>query len=204
MDRLYETKLAPFMTQTSHKFWKDRLWYFKQGLYYQGGMVRGLTLLLFFPSKHLLTSKDEQHSIAQEVIVPWCNLAGPGSVLHAIVVKAFWNGGRDGEAGQCAHAGTAARRMGQRLVCALLLQRPRLDRGRLHSSNRPPVLQPLRHVVSCPLTCCLRSSSSLLHTFTAKRQGASYRQAAEACNQAILHPAPRGHTASWLHAWPVV
>ncbi|EIE24752.1 diacylglyceryl-N,N,N-trimethylhomoserine synthesis protein [Coccomyxa subellipsoidea C-169] len=38
VDRLYETKLAPFLTQTSHKFWKDRLWYFKQGLYYQGGM----------------------------------------------------------------------------------------------------------------------------------------------------------------------
>ena len=38
-ERLYEHKLAPFLTQTSHKFWKDRLWYFKQGLYYQGGQV---------------------------------------------------------------------------------------------------------------------------------------------------------------------
>lgn len=38
-ERLYEHKLAPFLTQTSHKFWKERLWYFKQGLYYQGGQV---------------------------------------------------------------------------------------------------------------------------------------------------------------------
>lgn len=42
VEKLYERKLAPFLTQTSHRFWKDRLWYFKQGLYYQGGMVRNL------------------------------------------------------------------------------------------------------------------------------------------------------------------
>ena len=37
---LFEKKLAPFLTQTSLAFWRGRLWYFQQGLYYQGGMVR--------------------------------------------------------------------------------------------------------------------------------------------------------------------
>mmetsp|Transcript_21887 Transcript_21887/g.60757 ORF Transcript_21887/g.60757 Transcript_21887/m.60757 type:complete len:700 (-) Transcript_21887:282-2381(-) len=36
--RLYEQEFAPFLTQTSQNFWKDRLYYFTQGLYYQGGM----------------------------------------------------------------------------------------------------------------------------------------------------------------------
>ncbi|KAL6768795.1 BTA1 [Auxenochlorella protothecoides x Auxenochlorella symbiontica] len=36
--RLYERELSPFLTQTSHAFWRDRLHYFRQGLYYQGGM----------------------------------------------------------------------------------------------------------------------------------------------------------------------
>lgn len=40
MEQLYTTHLAPFLTQTSHAFWKTRLHYFKSGLYYQGGMVR--------------------------------------------------------------------------------------------------------------------------------------------------------------------
>ena len=40
IERLYETRLAPFLTQTSHAFWRGRLHYFKSGLYYQGGMVR--------------------------------------------------------------------------------------------------------------------------------------------------------------------
>ena len=31
--------LAPFMSQTAITFWQDRMWYFDQGLYYQGGMV---------------------------------------------------------------------------------------------------------------------------------------------------------------------
>lgn len=38
IERLYEHELAPFLTQASHDFWKNRLHYFKQGLYYQGGM----------------------------------------------------------------------------------------------------------------------------------------------------------------------
>ena len=37
--RLFETRLAPFMSQTAITFWQDRMWYFDQGLYYQGGMV---------------------------------------------------------------------------------------------------------------------------------------------------------------------
>ena len=38
-EELYERKLAPFLSQASLKFWNSRLWYFKQGLYYQGGQV---------------------------------------------------------------------------------------------------------------------------------------------------------------------
>lgn len=38
--RIYEAQLAPFMSQTANNFWRNRLWYFSQGLYYQGGMVR--------------------------------------------------------------------------------------------------------------------------------------------------------------------
>eukprot|EP00884_Botryococcus_braunii_P001650 jgi/Botrbrau1/11486/Bobra.0360s0013.1 len=36
--RLFEAKLAPFLSEASLKFWKTRLWYFERGLYYQGGM----------------------------------------------------------------------------------------------------------------------------------------------------------------------
>ena len=45
IERLYDTKLAPFLSQSANHFWQKRLWYFKQGLYYQGGMVRALGLL---------------------------------------------------------------------------------------------------------------------------------------------------------------
>jgi betaine lipid synthase len=40
IDRLFETRLAPFLSQKAFSFWSTRLWYFKEGLYYQGGMVR--------------------------------------------------------------------------------------------------------------------------------------------------------------------
>lgn len=39
IEQLFEAKLAPFLSEASLKFWKKRLWYFKRGLYYQGGMV---------------------------------------------------------------------------------------------------------------------------------------------------------------------
>jgi betaine lipid synthase len=42
IERLFETRLAPFLSQKAFNFWCTRLWYFKQGLYYQGGMVRRL------------------------------------------------------------------------------------------------------------------------------------------------------------------
>ncbi|WIA39165.1 hypothetical protein OEZ86_005292 [Tetradesmus obliquus] len=38
IERLFETRLAPFLSQKAFNFWQTRLWYFKQGLYYQGGM----------------------------------------------------------------------------------------------------------------------------------------------------------------------
>lgn len=34
---IYDSKLAPFLTQASSNFWDSRLWYFEKGLYYQGG-----------------------------------------------------------------------------------------------------------------------------------------------------------------------
>ena len=37
--QLYERRLMPFLSQTSHNFWSKRTWYFRHGLYYQGGMV---------------------------------------------------------------------------------------------------------------------------------------------------------------------
>lgn len=41
INRLFETRLAPFLSQKAVNFWSTRLWYFKEGLYYQGGMVGG-------------------------------------------------------------------------------------------------------------------------------------------------------------------
>ena len=40
IEEIFEKKLAPFLSQTSNNFWSKRLWYFRDGLYYQGGMVR--------------------------------------------------------------------------------------------------------------------------------------------------------------------
>lgn len=37
--QLYESKLAPYLTQASSNFWSKRLWYFDKGLYFQGGQV---------------------------------------------------------------------------------------------------------------------------------------------------------------------
>ena len=39
IERLFESRLAPFLSQASYKFWRTRLHYFREGLYYQGGMV---------------------------------------------------------------------------------------------------------------------------------------------------------------------
>jgi betaine lipid synthase len=46
IERLFETRLAPFLSQKAFNFWSTRLWYFKQGLYYQGGMVRGCAAVI--------------------------------------------------------------------------------------------------------------------------------------------------------------
>eukprot|EP00891_Asterochloris_glomerata_P001660 jgi/Astpho2/1660/e_gw1.00032.33.1_t len=43
--RLFETRLAPFMSQTAITFWQDRMWYFDQGLYYQGGMGKAVWIM---------------------------------------------------------------------------------------------------------------------------------------------------------------
>jgi betaine lipid synthase len=36
--QLFEDRLSPLLSQKAIAFWRPRLWYFKQGLYYQGGM----------------------------------------------------------------------------------------------------------------------------------------------------------------------
>ncbi|KAI8469365.1 MAG: hypothetical protein J3K34DRAFT_282994 [Monoraphidium minutum] len=38
IDRLFERSLKPYLSQKAIDFWASRLWYFQQGLYYQGGM----------------------------------------------------------------------------------------------------------------------------------------------------------------------
>ena len=38
IESIFERELAPFLSQTSLRFWSTRLHYFKDGLYYQGGM----------------------------------------------------------------------------------------------------------------------------------------------------------------------
>ena len=40
IEQLFESRLAPFLTQTAYSFWSTRLWSFKQGLSYPGGLVR--------------------------------------------------------------------------------------------------------------------------------------------------------------------
>jgi betaine lipid synthase len=36
--QLFDDRLSPLLSQKAIQFWRPRLWYFKQGLYYQGGM----------------------------------------------------------------------------------------------------------------------------------------------------------------------
>ena len=64
---LFEKKLAPFLTQTSLAFWRGRLWYFQQGLYYQGGMVRAerLSKLLFL---HYVLACRGGHNFRYELL----------------------------------------------------------------------------------------------------------------------------------------
>ena len=39
IEELFERRLGPFLSQKAYNFWSTRLFYFKEGLYYQGGMV---------------------------------------------------------------------------------------------------------------------------------------------------------------------
>ena len=64
IDKIYEAKLAPFLTQTSLRFWNSRLWYFKQGLYYQGGMVSSLHPIRLFQLSLLAGKAGECHTSA--------------------------------------------------------------------------------------------------------------------------------------------
>lgn len=66
MEQLYTSHLAPFLTQTSHAFWKTRLHYFKSGLYYQGGMVRYSPPSTPLPNEDLLT---RTHQLKMQVVL---------------------------------------------------------------------------------------------------------------------------------------
>ena len=50
VERLFERALKPFLSQKAADFWAPRLWYFRQGLYFQGGMGK-----LCWVLKHLVT-----------------------------------------------------------------------------------------------------------------------------------------------------
>lgn len=65
MEQLFERQLAPWLSQTSHAFWKSRLSYFRTGLYFHGGMgqvIYYLQLLTTFlglrSSMHKLVSAE--------------------------------------------------------------------------------------------------------------------------------------------------
>jgi len=70
---LFEKHLAPFMTQKSIKFWRSKMYYFRDGLYYHGGMgkvVWGLQILIraLFVKNTMnrmlkATSQEEQEAI---------------------------------------------------------------------------------------------------------------------------------------------
>jgi hypothetical protein len=51
------------LLQTSNNFWQSRLWYFKHGLYYQGGMVRAANCLR---STHDLRRRPFMHGCGFE------------------------------------------------------------------------------------------------------------------------------------------
>lgn len=52
IQRVFNTTLSPFLSQSTYDFWAPRLHYFKSGLYYQGGMVSR--------SKRLLVEMKEE------------------------------------------------------------------------------------------------------------------------------------------------
>jgi hypothetical protein len=54
IDVLFETRIAPFLSQKAFTFWSTRLWYFKTGLYYQGGMVRAARCVLGWRARAVL------------------------------------------------------------------------------------------------------------------------------------------------------
>ena len=117
IDKIYEAKLAPFLTQTSLRFWNSRLWYFTQGLYYQGGMVR-LPLHVLSPAEQI------KRWLPRFGIASFCMLgtglmltlspclAGEGCILCSEFCKATWSRRSLREACQCTHPGAAAGRLG--------------------------------------------------------------------------------------------
>ena len=66
--QLYESKLAPFLTQASGAFWSNRLWYFDKGLYYQGGQVGVPYPGGHEQQSHMLTGIQDLYALTTPVI----------------------------------------------------------------------------------------------------------------------------------------
>jgi betaine lipid synthase len=85
-EALFFRKLAPFMTQTSVKFWKNKIHYFKDGLYYHGGMgkvVSGLALFSrWFGFKEQLTALAEAPTLEHQKLI-WEHMM-PIRVFHSL------------------------------------------------------------------------------------------------------------------------
>lgn len=85
-EALFFRKLAPFMSQTSVKFWKNKLHYFKDGLYYHGGMgkvVSGLTLFSrWFGFKEQLNALAEAPTLEHQKLI-WEHML-PIRIFHSL------------------------------------------------------------------------------------------------------------------------
>jgi betaine lipid synthase len=76
-DAIYNRDLAPFLSETSRKFWDDKRYYFTDGLYYHGSMGKVAkvvqTLVSFFGLKSYLmeliscSSLEEQQNVWNEL-----------------------------------------------------------------------------------------------------------------------------------------
>lgn len=101
---MFESKLAPFMSQKSIKFWRSKMHYFNDGLYYHGGMgkvVRYVQLLIkmmglqqSFDRMLNATTLDQQRKIFNNTWVVKLLRTAPAPLLSVIsdaVALLFFN-----------------------------------------------------------------------------------------------------------------
>eukprot|EP01025_Chloroclados_australasicus_P048612 TRINITY_DN5514_c0_g1_i2.p1 TRINITY_DN5514_c0_g1~~TRINITY_DN5514_c0_g1_i2.p1 ORF type:complete len:667 (-),score=70.82 TRINITY_DN5514_c0_g1_i2:573-2573(-) len=96
IEELYSKELAPWLSQTSRLFWDKRLNYFKQGLYYQGGMGKVCWMLAVLCSVFGLTqtrikianaaTMDEQRRLFNNLLLVRILKSGP-QVLVAFMIQ---------------------------------------------------------------------------------------------------------------------